>query len=72
MLKNTEFEAKDQHLSLTEKKGAFGERYLKKICFSVNGRWYKNTWKMNMVNIIADIITMLALINKILRKQWLN
>ena len=28
LLKNTEFEAKDQHLSLREKKETFGERYL--------------------------------------------
>ena len=28
LLKNTEFEVKDQHLSLREKKETFGERYL--------------------------------------------
>ena len=47
------------------KKGAFGRTYFRDICFSVNDRWYKDSWKefkdlkILIVSIIVVIVMML-------------
>ena len=54
------------------KEGAFGGTYLRDIYSSVNGKWYKNSWKGFDVlenidqNIIAQIIMMSVSINMVL------
>ena len=47
------------------KKGAFGRTYFRDIYFSVNDRWYKDSWKefkdlkILIVSIIVVIVMML-------------
>ena len=54
------------------KEGAFGGTYLRDIYSSVNGKWYKNSWKGFDVlenidqNIIVQIIMMSVSINMVL------
>ena len=54
------------------KKGEFEGTYFRDIYSSINGQWYRNSWKefdglkTTDQNIVAQIIIMLVLINMVL------